>query len=197
MSTRSAAQLPRLSEKSFLERAACELRELKGDVIDLVEDHDIYWKMQYVIQSNVRLLMDRSSFFDMVNDSFAHSAAIRVRRVVDTDHRTISLLKLLKELENYPGLLGGKTGEDGLRDDIQELEQATNGIKAYVDQFVAHRDRTPTADTPRNRELTRAIETIARMFKKYYGVVMKADIELRIGHLEDPLRIFRYPWMAA
>jgi hypothetical protein len=31
----------------------------------------------------------------MLNDGFAHSTALRVRRIVDTDRRTISLLRLL------------------------------------------------------------------------------------------------------
>jgi len=100
MSTQTTAQLPKLSEKNFLERAACELRELRSEVLELAEDHDIYWKVQRVIQSNARLLIARSSLFDMMNDGFAHSAALRVRRIVDTDHRTISLLRLLKDLVN-------------------------------------------------------------------------------------------------
>jgi len=172
------------------------MRELRGEVLELVEDHDIYWKVQRVIQSNARLLGARSGFFDMMNDGFAHSTALRVRRVVDTDHRTVSLLRLLRDLVSYPGLLSGKVKKIELENDIRELEESTKKIKEYVDQFVAHHDRTPTADTPINRELTRAIEAISRLFKKYYSALMNTDIELRISHLEDPLAIFRYSWIA-
>lgn len=189
-------QLPKLREKNFLERAACEMRELRDETLELVEDHDIYWKVQRVIQNNARLLSARSSFFDMMNDGFAHSTALRVRRIVDTDHRTISLLRLLRDLVSYPGLLSGKVKEVELENDIRELEESTKKIKEYVDQFVAHHDRAPTADTPINRELTRAIETISRMFRKYYGVLMNTDLDLRMSRLGDPLEIFRYPWIA-
>lgn len=131
----------------------------------------------------------------MMNDGFSHSAAVRVRRIVDTNPRTISLLRLLKDLLSYPGLLVGKVADTELGHDIVELEEATKKIKKYVNQFVAHHDRTPTADTPINRELTRAIETISSMFRKYYRVLLNTDIELRIDHLEDPLAIFRYSWL--
>ncbi len=196
MPTQAAKQLPKLSQRNFLERATCELRELRNEVLELVEDHDIYWKVQGVIQSNVQLLSTRSSFFDMMNDGFAHSAALRVRRIVDTDRRTISLLRLLKDLVDYPGLLDGKVTGVDLGNDIRAVEEATKKIKEYADQFVAHHERTPTADTPINRELTRAIETISCMFRKYYGVLMDTDIDVRINHLEDPLAIFRYAWIA-
>jgi hypothetical protein len=196
MSTQVGSRLPKLSEKNFLERAACEMRELRGEILELVEDHDIYWKVQHVIQGNARLLSARSSFLDMMNDGFAHSTALRVRRIVDTDHRTISLLRLLRDLVSYPELLGGKVEEGELENDIRELEESTKKIKEYVDQFVAHHDRAPTADTPINRELTRAIEAISRLFRKYYGALMNTDIELRISHLEDPLAIFRCSWIA-
>jgi hypothetical protein len=190
-----ATQTIRLSEKNFIELARCELRELMHEVRELITDHDIYWKVQHVIQSNPRLLVARSAFFDTMNDSFAHSAAMRVRRIVDMDHRTISLLRLLKNLVDYPGLLGGQITMLDLENDIRELEEATNKIKNYTDQFVAHHDRNPIADTPLNRELNRSIETIERLFRRYFNMLMGVDIDLSVNYLEDPLAIFRYSWI--
>jgi hypothetical protein len=180
------------SDKDILGRAARELQELKGDMLELLEDHDIYWKVQGVIQSNARLLTTHSSFFDMMNDGFAYSAAVRVRRIVDEGSRTVSLLRLLNGLKNHPKLGDG----DELRRDIQELKDTTAKIKKYVDQVVAHRDRMATADIPKNRELTAAIETISGIFRKYYGIVLNTDVDLQLSHLTDPLEIFRFPWIA-
>lgn len=184
-----------VSEKNFRERAACELRELMHEVRELITDHDIYWKVQHVIQSNPRLLVDRSAFFDMMNDSFAHSAAMRVRRIVDTNHRTVSLLRLLKGLTEYPGLLKGQITVQDVESDIRGLEEATNKIKDYTDQFVAHHDMDPIADTPLNRELSRSVETIERLFRRYFNLLMGVDIDLSVNYLEDPLAIFRYSWI--
>jgi hypothetical protein len=147
MPMQSVSQSPKLSAKNFVERAACELREIRNEVIELVEDHDIYWKVQRVIQNNARLLLARSSFFDMMNDGFAHSAAIRVRRIVDTNHRTISLLRLVKDLLNYPILLDGKVTEVELRNDIRELAEGTKKTRnTWINLLlttIGHRLRTP------------------------------------------------------
>ena len=132
----------------------------------------------------------------MMNDAYAHSAAMRVRRIVDRDDRTISLRKLLNELVNYPDLLNQQVTALELTNDIQALDQATSKVKAYVDQFIAHHDRTPTADTPFNRELSHSIDTVIRTFKKYYGILAGVDLDVVIDY-SDPLAIFRFAWIEA
>ena len=185
-----------LSSKNFLERALHELCEIRNEVIDLATDYDIYWKVQRdVIQRNPRLLMIRSAFFDMVNDAYAHSAAMRVRRLVDKDNRTISLRGLLNDLSKYPELLKGRVSEVELAADSKELDQATSKVKDYVDQFIAHHDRSPVATAPIHRELNAAIELLIRLLKKYYGVLAGSDIDVVVSYLEDPLTIFRFAWI--
>lgn len=183
-----------MSDEQFLQTVDDDLRELKGEFLDLVDDHDIYWKVQGLIQSNARLMTARSCFFDMMNDSFGYWAAIRVRRIVDANPKTISLVRLLNDLASRPSVLDGKTTEDEVRKDILALQEETKKIKSYVDQCVAHHDRKPTAAIPLNKELTHAIEMLKSMFKKYYGILRITDIDLHTSHLEDPLAIFDYAW---
>jgi hypothetical protein len=188
--------MPTLSSKGFLERALHELREIRNEVIDLATDYDVYWKVQReVIQRNPRLLTIRSAFFDMLNDAYAHSAAMRVRRIVDKDNRTISLRGLLKELSKYPDLLKGRVSEVELAADSDELDRATSKVKDYVDQFIAHHDRSPVATAPIHRELNAAIELLIRLLRKYYGVLAGSDIDVVVSYLEDPLTIFRFAWI--
>jgi hypothetical protein len=185
-----------LSRKNFMERALHELREIRNEVIDLATDYDIYWKVQRdVIQRNPRLLTIRSAFFDMVNDAYAHSAAMRVRRLVDKNNRTISLRGLLNELSRYPELLEGRVSAVELAADNKELDQATSKVKDYVDQFIAHHDRSPVATAPIHRELNAAIELLIRLLRKYYGALAGSDIDVVVSYLEDPLTIFRFAWI--
>lgn len=159
-----------LSSKGFHERALHELREIRNEVIALATDRDIYWKVQHeVIHRNPRLAASRSAFFDMLNDAYAHSAAMRVRRLVDKNSRTISLRVLLEQLRNYPDLLDGRITEAELTADVAELDRATVGVKNYVDQFIAHNDRSPVAEVPIHRELNAATELLIRLLRKYYG----------------------------
>jgi hypothetical protein len=185
-----------LSSENFLERASLELLEIRDEIIDLAADRSTYWKVQHeVIQRNAKLLTTRSPFFDMLNDAYAHAAAMRVRRLVDKDNRTISLRKLLQDLMEYPDLLSGKITESELESDIAELSRGTSKIKDYVDQFIAHHDRTPDTSAPIHRELNTAIDVLIRLFKKYYAVLKGSDIEVTVSYLEDPLRIFQFPWI--
>lgn len=187
-----------LSSEDFLERARHELSKIGDEVICLATDYDIYWKVQReVIQRNSRLLTIRSAFFDMLNDAYAHSAAMRVRRLVDEDNRTISLRRLLKDLSKYPDLLRGQVTEVELAKDNDELDSATLKVKDYVDQFIAHHDRSPVAAVPIHRDLDAAIELLKRLLKKYHGVLAGSDIDVVVSYLEDPLTIFRFAWIDA
>jgi AbiU2 len=190
----SQQAIPLMSDEQFLKDVTDDLLDLRAEFLNLVEDHDIYWQVQGLIQSNARLMTARSCFFDMMNDSFSYWAAIRVRRIVDADHRTISLRRLLSDLVSRPTIFDGKTTGDEVRKDILKLEEETKKIKSYVDQYVAHHDRKPTADIPHNNELTHAIEMLESMFHKYYGILRVTDIDLHTSHLEDPLAIFDYAW---
>ena len=99
----------------------------------------------------------------MLNDAYAHSAAMRVRRLVDRGNRTTSLHRLLKELSKYPDLLGGRVTLDELTADSVELDRLTSKVKDYVDQFIAHHDRSPVATAPIHWELNAAIELLIRL----------------------------------
>lgn len=188
--------MPTLNDEEFREHALNELREIRHEVIDMATDHDIYWKVQReVIQRNPRLLMIHSAFLDMLNGSYSHSAAMRVRRLVDRNNRTISLRGLLEELRKYPDLLNGQITDAELAADGDELDRATSKVRGYVDQFIAHHDRLPVAAVPIHGELNAAIELLIRLLRKYYGSLAGSDVDVVVGYLEDPLAIFRFAWI--
>ena len=185
-----------LSSKAFRERALHELREIRNEVIDLATDRDIYWKVQReVIHRNPRLAGSRSAFFDMLNDAYAHSMAMRVRRLIDKNDRTISLRGLLEQLTKYPELLQGQVTEGELASDVIELDRTTTGVKNYVDQFIAHHDRSPSAEVPIHRELQTATDLLIRLLRKYYAILAGSDIDVVVHYMDDPLTIFRFAWV--
>lgn len=57
--------MPPTSVENLRERALCELREIKNEIMDLATDEDIYWQTHEVIKRNPRLRV-RSPFLDMV-----------------------------------------------------------------------------------------------------------------------------------
>jgi hypothetical protein len=154
-------------------------------------------KHQYQQRTSVnrQLLTAHSPFLDMMNDAYAHATAVRVRRLVDKNNRTISLLRLLRQLTQYPDLFNDTMSTEDVRRDADELDSATSKITDYVDQFVAHHDRTPVADAPIHRELNSAIDVLIAVFRKYYGVPAGSDINPVVSYEHDPLAIFRFAWI--
>src|SRR5258708_4958424 len=187
-----------LSSSNFRVRAAQELDEIRSEVLDLATDRDVYWRVQReVIQRNARLLAMRSPFFDMLNDAYAHATASRIRRLVDHNSRAVSLRRLIEDLADYPDLLAGKISVEDLKHHLKELDGTCKKVKHYVDQFVAHHDRKSSASVPTHRELNEAVDTLISTFKKYYALIIDTDLALVVTYLDDPLSIFRFPWINA
>jgi hypothetical protein len=185
-----------ISSSNFRARASAELAEIRNEILDLATDRDVYWKVQReVIQRNARLLSVRSAFFDMVNDSYAHATASRVRRLIDRNNRVISLRRMIEALGDYPDLLIGKLSVENLKDDLVRLDRTCEKVKGYVDQFVAHHDRNSSASVPTHRDLNEAVDALIDIFRKYYAVINGADIDVVVSYLDEPLSIFRFPWI--
>lgn len=185
-----------LSSSNFRIRASAELAEIRDEILDLATDRDVYWKVQReVIQQNPRLLNARNAFFDMMNDSYAHATASRIRRLIDRDYRVISLRRLIEALGDYPDLLSGKMSTENRKDDLATLDRTCEKVKGYVDQFVAHHERNSSATVPTYRQLNEAIDVLIETFRKYYAVINGADIDVVVSYLEEPLSIFRFPWI--
>jgi hypothetical protein len=136
-----------------------------------------------------------STFFDLLNDSYAHATASRVRRLIDRDARTVSLRRLIEGLADHPDLLAGKISVSDLKCDLSELEVACKDVKEYVNKCVAHHDKSSLAAYPTHHELNKAVDTLIATFKKYYALIIGADVDVVVGYLEDPLSIFRFAWI--
>jgi hypothetical protein len=187
MTAPKTSREPEISEKTL------QLNEIRCEVLALATDHDVFWKVQReVIQNNVRLLTMRSAFFDMMNDAYVHATASRVRRLVDRDPRTNSLRRFLDMLATCPDLVSA----DELKKDLEELNVTCGKVKDFVNQFVAHHDRNRSSTVLTHRELNDAVETVIRIFEKYYQLINHSDIDMVVRYLEEPLSIFRFPWQS-
>jgi hypothetical protein len=172
------------------------LEEIRDEVIALATDRHLFWKLQLdVIQRNARLIKMNSPIIDLINDSYAHAAAARIRRLLDRNSRTASLLVLLKELRKYPAASLTKLRISELDVDTAKLVKSAAKVKTYVDKYVAHNDRYRLPDSPTHRELNDCIEVIVKVFRKYYAAIAGGDLDVVIDFRDDPLKIFEFPWI--
>jgi AbiU2 len=74
------------------------VESLDWHVAELVQKRADWWALQQVFQKNRNL--PPSGFFDFIVSNYVDSASIAVRRLVDQDKRTLSLLVLLDSMRD-------------------------------------------------------------------------------------------------
>ena len=195
-----------MSNADFKQKAKEYLRTIHAEILDLATDSDIFWRFQKeVMQRNARLLKIRSPFIDMLNRSYAHATAARIRRLTDRHKDCVSLAKLLDELQNHPALLIRQLGVENmvnrvsrgeLQKDLMDLDAACRPVTDYVDKHVAHHDKRPRSAVPKPRVVNAAIDKLIEIFKKYYTLLIGSDIDVCVvPYLEEPLAAFRFAWL--
>lgn len=185
-----------------------DLERLRDEILCLATDRDIYWKVQKeVIQRNSKLLTIRSPFIDMLDRSYAHATVASIRRLTDGRKGTVSLTRVLRELQGQPekfvrhiGEVAGEkwvmqVNKKEIEQDLKSLQETCEPVKRYADQYVAHHDRVPDPELPKYRDVNKAIDELSRIFKKYYALLAGGDLEPVVSYLEGPLAVFRFAWL--
>ncbi len=100
--------------------------------------------------------------------------------------------------EHYGGSVGGHLDPAIPRGDLARLDTAAEEVKNYVDMNVAHTSADPVA-----REVTlnvgdvhRAMDDVARVFRRYYGLFTASTLLTLTPFLQhDFFGVFRQAWM--
>lgn len=188
---------PMLNEKQFCDRAMRELREIGKQVLSLATDRDLYQKLEAdVIQSNPNLSSSGSAYLSMLRGAYTDATTMRLRRLFAPD-AALSLRRLLTQVSEYPALLHDKLTVKELSADLAELDRLSLYLKQQVEPHFSNHERTPAALSTTNRELDKAINLLIDSIKRYYWIVSDSYIDLDVSYGEDPLAVFRFPWIEA
>lgn len=184
-----------LNEKQFRDRALHELREIGKQVLSLATDRDLYRKLEMdVIQHNPLLANNSSAYLTMVRGAYTDATTMRLRRVFAPE-ANLSLRRLLTQISDYPEMLHDKLTSKELAGDVAELDRIGVYLKEHVDPHFSNHERTPAALATTDRELDRAIDLLIDCIKRYYWIVSDSYIDLDVSYSEDPLAVFRFPWI--
>ena len=186
-----------LNEKQFRDRATRELREIGKQVQSLASDRELYRKLETEVVSANRRLSDSNSLLPaMLRAAYTDATTMRLRRLYALD-ANLSLRRLLAQISEYPDLLHDKLTGKELSSDVAELDRTATYLKEKIDPHFASRERTPAGIAIVNRELDRAIDLLLDCVKRYYWIVADSYIDLDVTYGEDPLAVFRFPWIDA
>jgi hypothetical protein len=184
-----------LSEKQFRERAKVELRQIGDQVASLASDRDIYWKFEREVIAHNPELQNPNAFVDMVRGAYADAMAARTVRLLDNQVNGPSLPRILSQIADYPQLLHDKVSEREFAGDRASLQQASDKLRGLLDSHFAHHERTPSALASTHRALDAAIDAMIATLKTYYWAVAEGQLDLGVKYPDDPLAIFRQPWL--
>jgi len=184
-----------LNEKQFRDRAVRELREIGKQVQSLATDRDLYRRLESeVISSNPRLSASGAAYLSMVRGAYTDATTMRLRRLFAPD-AALSLRRLLTQISEYPALLHDKLTDSELSGDLAGLDRLGVYLKEHVDPHFSNHERSLAALATTNRELDKAIDLLIDCMKRYYWIVSDAYLDLDVGYSEDPMTVFRFPWI--
>ncbi len=83
------------------------LGKIHEDVENQLISRYIFWEVQSIIDANPRI-QQPSAFYGWMGTVYAATGAAGVRRQLDLDKQSISLIRLLEEIINRPGVLSRK-----------------------------------------------------------------------------------------
>jgi hypothetical protein len=182
-----------------------------------------YQRVREIARENGRL--PNSYFWEYLQDTYAATQAVAVRRQVETSRRVRSLGRLLLELSDDPsrvsraffvGLWSDDTramADEGFdeqfagsvgthldpaipRADLEDLTDTSESLKAFVEEHVAHSDARPRKGLPSFDDLDAAIDQIGHLLKKYVFLFTAAGLVQLVPVIQhDWEAVFRQPWI--
>lgn len=184
-----------LNEKQFRDRASRELREIAKQVQSLTTDRDLYRKLESeVIAANSQLAGSSNPYIPMIRSAYTDASTMRLRRLFAPD-ANLSLRRLLTQIPEYPDLLHDRLTGKEMASDLAEMDRLATFLKEMIEPHFSDHERTAAALATSNRELDRAIDFLSDCVKRYYWIVADSYIEVDARPTEDPLAIFRIPWI--
>jgi AbiU2 len=182
-----------------------------------------YRRVGEIVQDHGQL--PESYFWRYLQDTYAATQAIAVRRQAETSSRVISLGRLLAELSDSPeeasraffvGLWAGErragaerefderfAGSVGThldpaipRADLKTITDSAEPLKTFVDEHLAHSDARAGKDLPTFAQLEVAIDEMGELLKKYVYLFKASTLMELVPLIQHNWEaIFRQAWI--
>lgn len=219
-----------LFRKSFKERdqkfkqwQEC-LDKIYSEIQGLLINRYIFLEVQKIIKSNPKIQIG-SAFYDWIGIIYPAAMVMGVRRQLDTRSDSISLARLLADIEKNPEILSRKRylslyeGSalpievpekefDGLAgsgaphidpknvlEDLRNMEDKASKIRKFANKRIAHFGKSSFQDFPTFGDLDECLDLLEELLKKYMLLLRAQGGDILPSFLYDWKKIFRYPWI--
>src|SRR5579863_6851010 len=134
-----------------------EIEIITSDVTDAIENQFIFNRVSQIVAANQKINRD-NLFWDHLSANFGASSVLGIARQVDERSEVISLLKLLEDIKNNPGV----ATKTWLADLYQAKLPRQLGEQAFAEHFGLGEDIDPAILVEDIRKLKSATAKVAR-----------------------------------
>lgn len=165
------------------------IETLHDEIQEMRQLQLIFNEMRAMIVGNYTINVP-NPFYGFLRVMYADAISIAIRRQVDADKRSISVLRLLQEVK------GSEIDTNALTIDneILQLRSNTKIIRAYANTRIAHISMRNDATLPTWENVDIAIEIIDILFKRYSRLVTSMEYDTKPTLSADWKDIFQQPW---
>jgi hypothetical protein len=196
---------------------------LFDDIKTIAHHRDLYRHVTAMVQANPALHVP-SAFYDWMQRAYWMEQAVAIRRLVDWDWRSISLIRLIEQIADHPEVLsrhryvahhksqhgkyiGHRTFDRmagvgakqlrrrTIRQHQRELLKAHQRLRVFVNKHVAHRNRTPMRRLPTYAELDACVDVLEKLAKEYSLILKAEGTDVVPTIVYDWKKPFRVAWI--
>jgi hypothetical protein len=170
------------------------LGQLRLEVLTLF----LYRKLwRTYVDAAVAAKVPASFMFTFQGEAYATRQAVAVRRLCKARSGQYSFHNLLSEIRDHPTLTRKPaTDPQDVAADIRSLSAGNLlRVHVYVDQFVAHKQESPTAVTATFEDIDAAIDQLGVLLQKYNLLVQNELLSLDTVIAGDVMAPFRLAWL--
>ena len=207
-----------------IEQWKVQIERITNDVTDTIESQFIFKRLGEIVKANSKINTD-NLFWDHITANFGASLVLGVARQVDERTEVVSLLKLLKDIKNHPGVITKKWFSDQyepklphqigeqhfaehfgsgvdldltmVEKDISDLNSSTAKIEKFRHTRIAHKNADERLVIDLNfNEVEEALKIIEKLVIKYNLLLSQSGItQLMPTITYDWESVFRIPWV--
>jgi len=169
------------------------LGQLRLEVLTLFLYRQL-WRMY--IDAAIAAKVPSSFMFTFQQEAYATRQAVAIRRLCKARSGQYSFHNLLSEVRDHPKLTPNPTDPLDVAADIRSLSAGNLlRVHVYVDQFVAHRQESPTAVTASIEDIDAAVDQLGELFQKYTLLVQNELVRVDSVIAGDVMAPFRMAWL--
>jgi hypothetical protein len=198
-------------------------RVLFDDIKTIAHHRDLYRQVAAMVEQNPALHVP-SVFYDWMQRAYWMGQAVAIRRLVDWDSRSISLIRLIDQISDHPEVLSrrryvrhyknprmkqmahrhfdqmARPGADQMsRRTIlghrRELLVAHRRVRVFVNKHVAHRDKHPMRRLPTYAEFDGCVDVLEKLAEKYSLILKAEGTDVVPTIIGDWKKPFRVAWI--